>query len=139
MKRDIEIESLDGLKGVAAAILESVGDRNVVLLNGPMGAGKTTLVREIAAQLGSEDNVTSPTFAIVNEYIDGAGDSFFHFDMYRIERLEEAIDMGFTEYLDSGCLCFIEWSERVVELLPDEVVVVTIEAPTETKRRFVIE
>ncbi|MFI3327618.1 MAG: tRNA (adenosine(37)-N6)-threonylcarbamoyltransferase complex ATPase subunit type 1 TsaE [Rikenellaceae bacterium] len=139
MKREISIKSLEELGGVATAILESLNGRNVVLLNGGMGAGKTTLVREIAAQLGSADNVTSPTFAIVNEYVAGDGESFFHFDMYRIERLEEAIDMGFTEYLDSGCLCFIEWSERVEELLPEDVVVVTIDAPTETDRSFIIE
>lgn len=140
-KIEISITTLEELKGVATAILESLSGRSVVLLNGGMGAGKTTLVRELAAQLGSADNVTSPTFALVNEYIAADGDSLFHFDMYRIERIEEAIDMGFTEYLDSGCLCLIEWSERVAELLPDasELMTVTIDAPTERDRTFTIE
>lgn len=139
MIKDITINSLDELRSVAEAILRSLDGRTVVLLHGPMGAGKTTLVREIAAVLGSEDSVSSPTFAIVNEYVTPEHGSIFHFDMYRIERIEEAIDLGFEEYIHSGNLCLIEWAERVEQLLPEDAMLVRIEAPTETKRRFIIE
>ncbi len=136
---EISINSLESLPEVAKLVLESLNGRTVVLLDGAMGSGKTTLVREIAAQLGSLDGVSSPTFAIVNEYILGDGESMFHFDMYRIESLVEARDMGFEEYLHSGSLCFIEWAERVEELLPEDSMVVRIEAPTPTDRTFKIE
>ncbi len=136
---EISINSLESLPEVAKLVLESLNGRTVVLLDGAMGSGKTTLVREIAAQLGSQDGVSSPTFAIVNEYILGDGESMFHFDMYRIESLVEARDMGFEEYLHSGSLCFIEWAERVEELLPEDSMVVRIEAPTPTDRTFKIE
>lgn len=139
MMKDITINSIAELKDVAESILESLAGRTVILLHGPMGAGKTTLVREIAAVLGSDDCVSSPTFAIVNEYVTAGDDSMYHFDMYRIERIEEAIDLGFEEYLSSGSLCFIEWAERVEELLPEDAMLVRIEAPTQTQRRFIIE
>ncbi len=139
MIKDITINSLEELHSVAELILQSLDGRSVVLLHGPMGAGKTTLVREIAAVMGSEDSVSSPTFAIVNEYVTSEDESIFHFDMYRIERIEEAIDLGFEEYIHSGNLCFIEWAERVEELLPEDAMLVRIEAPTETQRRFIIE
>ncbi len=136
---EISIESLAQLREVAEAILGALDGRTVVLLDAPMGGGKTTLVREIAAALGSEDNVTSPTFAIVNEYVTERSGSLFHFDMYRIERIEEAIDLGFTEYVESGELCFIEWAEKVEQLLPDNAMVVRIEVVSETARKLYIE
>ncbi len=137
--QEITIDNVSQLRSVAELILKSLNGRTVVLLDGSMGAGKTTLVKEIAAELGSVDCVTSPTFAIVNEYILGDGESMFHFDMYRIERLEEAYDIGFLEYLNSGSLCFIEWAERVEELLPEDAMVVRILAPNECERIFKIE
>ncbi len=137
--KKISIGSLSELRGVAEAILESLDGRTVVLLHGPMGAGKTTLVRDIATVMGSQDNVTSPTFALVNEYVVASGESIYHFDMYRIEQLVEAVDMGFSDYLHSGSLCFIEWAERVEELLPDDAMLVRIEAPSETERIFYID
>ncbi len=137
--KQIEVDSLASLPEVAKLILESLNGRTVVILDGAMGSGKTTLVKQIAAELGSSDCVTSPTFAIVNEYILGDGDSMFHFDMYRIEELREARDMGFEEYLHSGALCFIEWAERVEELLPEDAMVVRIAAPSECERVFKIE
>ncbi len=137
--QEIAIDSVSQLRSVAQMILKSLNGRTVVLLDGAMGAGKTTLVREIAAELGSVDCVTSPTFAIVNEYILGGGESMFHFDMYRIERIEEAYDMGFLEYINSGALCFIEWAERVEALLPEDAMVVRIAAPSECERQFKIE
>ncbi len=137
--QEIAIDGVAQLRGVARMILGALNGRSVVLLDGAMGAGKTTLVKEIASELGSVDCVTSPTFAIVNEYILGDGESMFHFDMYRIERIEEAYDMGFLEYLNSGALCFIEWAERVEELLPEDAMVVRIAAPSECERVFKIE
>ncbi len=136
---EISIESLSQLRSVAQRILDALNGRTVVLLDAPMGGGKTTLVREIATLLDSEDNVTSPTFAIVNEYVTTHSGSIFHFDMYRIERLEEAIDLGFTEYTESGELCFIEWAERVEPLLPDNAMVVRIEIMGNSARKFYIE
>ncbi len=137
--KEITINSLTELRYVAEAILESLDGRTVVLLHGSMGAGKTTLVRGIAAVLGSEDSVSSPTFAIVNEYVTSDDSSVFHFDMYRIERIEEAIDLGFEEYINSGNLCLIEWAERVEELLPEDAMLVRIEALSQSERRFIIE
>lgn len=143
MMREIIIDTPLMLCSVADYILESLDGRNVILLHGSMGSGKTTLLREVAANLGSTDSVTSPTFAIVNEYVIGGDDPsrdvIYHFDMYRIEQIKEAIDMGFSEYLDSGRLCFIEWPERVEELLPDDAMLVRIEILGDTKRRFIIE
>lgn len=137
--KEIHIDSLAALPDVAKAILDSLNGRCVVLLHAPMGGGKTTLVRAVAAVMGSQDNVTSPTFAIVNEYVVGDKSSIYHFDMYRIERIEEAIDLGFEEYVESGNLCFIEWPERVEALLPEEAMLVRIEVPSDGERVFYID
>ena len=88
--------------------------------NGVQGAGKTTLIREIVARLGADDTVTSPTFAIVNQYTTREGKNIYHFDFYRINRLEEAYDFGYEEYFYSGDLCLVEWPEKLEELLPEE-------------------
>lgn len=137
MEKIIEINSLDQLDTVAEAVLESLEGRTVVALDAPMGAGKTTLISRIARLLGAEDDVTSPTFAIVNQY-EGRERTIFHFDMYRIERIEEALDFGSEEYLSSGELCFVEWPERIEALLPDDTMVIKIEILSDTARRFVI-
>lgn len=136
MERVIEIESLDELGKVARAVLESLDGRTVVAFDAPMGAGKTTLISRIAAELGCEDDVTSPTFAIVNQY--EGGRTVFHFDMYRIDRWEEALDFGSEEYLSSGELCLVEWPEKIEPLLPEDTMVVKIEILSDTARRFVI-
>ena len=136
MERVIEIHSLDELDMVAEAVLASLDGRTVVAFDAPMGAGKTTLISRIAAALGCEDDVTSPTFAIVNQY-EGSR-TVYHFDMYRIERWEEALDFGSEEYLASGDLCLVEWPEKIEPLLPDDTMVVKIEILGETERRFVI-
>ncbi len=135
----IEIDSLSQLDKVARTIIESLDGRTVVLLRGGMGAGKTTLVRAIAEHLGSEDSVSSPTFAIVNEYLSDEQERFYHFDMYRIERIEEALDFGVEEYLSSGDLCLIEWPEKIEQLLPEDAMIVTIEVISPTQRIFIIE
>lgn len=136
MERVIEIQSLDELDRVAEAVVESLDGRTVVAFDAPMGAGKTTLISRIARYLGSEDDVTSPTFAIVNQY-EGRR-TIYHFDMYRIERVEEALDFGSEEYLSSGELCLVEWPEKIEALLPDDTMVVRIEILSDNARRFVI-
>ena len=134
--KEINVNGLGDLPDAAEEILGALDGRNVVALYGPMGAGKPTLVREICAQLGSEDTVTSPTFALINRYDTAEGDAIFHFDFYRIERPEEAFDMGYEEYFYSDGLCLVEWPEKVEELLPDDVMKVTI-TPTSNTRRVI--
>ena len=136
MEKVIRIDSLDELDSVAEAVLEALDGRTVVAFDAPMGAGKTTLISRIASQLGAEDDVTSPTFAIVNQY-EGVR-TIYHFDMYRIERIEEALDFGSEEYLSSGELCLVEWPEKIEALLPDDTMVVKIEILSQSARRFVI-
>lgn len=137
MERIIEIDSIDELDSVAEAVVEALDGRTVVAFDAPMGAGKTTLISRIAAHLGAEDSVTSPTFAIVNQY-EGRDRTIYHFDMYRIERVEEALDFGSEEYLSSGELCLVEWPEKIEPLLPEDTMVVKIEILGDTERRFVI-
>ena len=109
----ITIDSQSELRNVADAIIQNLDGRSIVAFYGQMGAGKTTLIREIVALLGSEDVVTSPTFALVNQYSTADGDAVYHFDFYRINKLEEAFDLGYEEYFYSGDLCLIEWSEKI--------------------------
>lgn len=137
MERIIDIDSIDELDKVAEAVVEALDGRTVVAFDAPMGAGKTTLISRIAAYLGAEDAVTSPTFAIVNQY-EGRDRTIYHFDMYRIERVEEALDFGSEEYLSSGELCLVEWPEKIEPLLPEDTMVVKIEILGDTERRFVI-
>ena len=136
MEKVIRIDSLDELDSVAEAVLEALDGRTVMAFDAPMGAGKTTLISRIASQLGAEDDVTSPTFAIVNQY-EGER-TIYHFDMYRIERVEEALDFGCEEYLSSGELCLVEWPEKIEALLPDDTMVVKIEILGQEERRFII-
>ena len=136
MKR-IEIDSLNDLYDVADEIIASLGERRVVLLRGGMGAGKTTLVSRIAARLGAQDTVTSPTFALVNQY-EGSDMRIYHFDFYRIDRVEEVFDLGYEEYFYSGDLCLIEWPELIEDLLPEDAMVVRIEVLSPTERCFTI-
>lgn len=138
MSKIIEINSLNELDTVAEAVINSLDGRTVVAFDAPMGAGKTTLISRIAALLGAEDSVTSPTFAIVNQY-EGTEHTIYHFDMYRIERVEEALDFGSEEYLSSGDLCLVEWPEKIEPLLPDDTMVVRIEILSDTARRFEIQ
>ncbi|MBR5595643.1 MAG: tRNA (adenosine(37)-N6)-threonylcarbamoyltransferase complex ATPase subunit type 1 TsaE [Alistipes sp.] len=136
MEKILEINSLAELDKVAKAVIDSLEGRTVVAFDAPMGAGKTTLIGRIARYLGSEDDTTSPTFAIVNQY---EGDrTMYHFDMYRIDRIEEALDFGTEEYLSSGELCLVEWPEKIEALLPEDTMVVKIEILSESARRFVI-
>lgn len=124
--KNLRIESQDELPEVARAIIDSLEGRSVVAFFGRMGAGKTTLIREIVALLGSDDNVTSPTFAIVNQYSTPDNGPVFHFDFYRLDRPEEVFDIGYEEYFYSGDLCLVEWPEKIEGLLPEDTMTVTI-------------
>jgi len=135
----LHIHSLADLREAARAVLDALGDRTVVAFRGPMGAGKTTLIREIVARLGSRDTVTSPTFAIVNHYAGTERPAIYHFDFYRIDKPEEAYDFGYEEYFYSGELCLVEWPEKIESLLPEEIVTVHIALNDETTRTFEIE
>lgn len=124
---------------VAEQVIDALDGRSVVALFGPMGAGKTTLVSAIMEHLGSADTVTSPTFALVNQYYTADNQLVYHFDFYRINSLAEAFDMGYEEYFYSGDLCLVEWPEKIEGLLPDDVMVVRIEPLDETSRRFTMQ
>ncbi len=137
MKR-IEIDSLAELDLVAEQIIQSLEGRDVVVFRGSMGAGKTTLISRIVALLGAEDTVTSPTFALVNQY-EGTERRIYHFDFYRIERIEEVFDFGYEEYFYSGDLCLVEWPEKIEALIPDDVMEVRIEVGEDDSRAFEIE
>ena len=136
--RTIHITSQDELPDVARAVIRSLGRRTVVAFRGEMGAGKTTLIREIAAELGAADTVTSPTFAIVNQYKAGK-ERIHHFDFYRINDLREAFDFGYEEYFYSGDLCLVEWPEKIEQLLPENTMNVRITADSDTARTFEID
>ena len=129
--KTITIQSLETIREAAREFVSQIGDRRVFAFYGKMGAGKTTFVKAICEELGVDDVITSPTFAIVNEYAaplsSPAGDPIYHFDFYRIKKLEEVYDMGYEEYFYSGSLCFIEWPELIESLLPDDAVRVSLE------------
>jgi tRNA threonylcarbamoyladenosine biosynthesis protein TsaE len=127
MNQEIIISNLEDLDRAAKEFLEAIGDATLVAFYAPMGAGKTTFTTAICKALGvQEDAISSPTFAIVNEYRSGAGAPIYHFDFYRIERPEEALDIGLYDYLDSGDLCLMEWPENIEGLLPEETLKVHI-------------
>ena len=112
---------------MARKLLQEFPDDRFFAFFGKMGVGKTTLIKEICAELGVADNVCSPTFAIVNEYTGGDGEPIYHFDFYRMKSVAEAYDIGYEEYFYSGCYCFTEWTEKVEELLPERHVRVEME------------
>ena len=124
---EIKINTLESINDAAQAFLAAIGNHRIIAFYGKMGAGKTTFIKALCEELGVEDVITSPTFAIVNEYtIEERGESIYHFDFYRIRKLEEVYDMGYEDYFYSGNLCLIEWPELIEEILPDEAIRVTI-------------
>ena len=122
----IKIEHLENIRESAREFISQMGDARVFAFYGQMGAGKTTFIKAVCEELGVCDVITSPTFAIVNEYSLPEGEPLYHFDFYRIKKLEEVYDMGYEDYFYSGALCFIEWPELIEELLPEDAVRVTI-------------
>lgn len=123
---DIQIKSLDNIQEAAKTFLQNMGNAHVFAFYGKMGAGKTTFIKALCEQLGVEDVITSPTFALVNEYTSGKGEPIYHFDFYRIKKIEEVYDMGYEDYFYSGNLCLLEWPELIEDLLPEDAVKVTI-------------
>lgn len=135
MKHQIQIAGLEDLERAAREFLEAIGNHTLIAFYAPMGAGKTTFTTAICKVLGvKEDAISSPTFAIVNEYRSGNGEPVYHFDFYRIERPEEALDIGLYDYLDSGCLCLMEWPENIEALLPEETLRVHISVNPDDSR-----
>jgi tRNA threonylcarbamoyladenosine biosynthesis protein TsaE len=130
---EIIIQNLEHINEAAKAFVENIGDNTVFAFYGKMGAGKTTFIKAICEELGVDDVITSPTFAIVNEYTAQDG-PVYHFDFYRIKKLEEVYDMGFEDYFYSGALCLIEWPELIEEVLPEDAVKVTIEEKEDGSR-----
>lgn len=119
--------SIDNIHDAAKTFINNMGTGKVFAFYGKMGAGKTTFIKAVCEELGVTDVITSPTFAIVNEYrSDTTGELIYHFDFYRINKLEEVYDMGYEDYFYSGALCFLEWPELIEELLPGDAVKVTI-------------
>ena len=123
----ISIKSLDSIHEAAREFIKNMGMGHVFAFYGKMGAGKTTFIKAVCEELGVDDVITSPTFAIVNDYTSSKDDShIFHFDFYRIKKLEEVYDMGYEDYFYSGSLCFIEWPELIEDILPGDAVKVTV-------------
>lgn len=129
----------DELQQIAEPILQAIGERRVVALHAPMGAGKTTLVRALCQAIGSESIVNSPTFAIVNQYDAPAGEAIYHIDLYRLRSLGEALDIGLPEYLDGSAYCFIEWPDDAAQLLPDDTCHITIRPFADGRREISVD
>lgn len=135
MEHTIEIKDLSAIDSAAEHFLSEIGDNRLIAFYAPMGSGKTTFTTAICRVLGvKEDAVSSPTFSIVNEYRTAAGEPVFHFDFYRINRIAEAFDIGFYDYVDSGCLCLMEWPENIEEIIPEETLKVAIEVREDGSR-----
>ena len=131
---EIQIKSLEEIEVAAKEFVAAMGDRKVFAFYGKMGAGKTTFIKAVCEELGVEDVINSPTFAIVNEYVDGTGEPIFHFDFYRIKNAQEVMDIGYEDYVYSGHVCFMEWPELIENLLPDDAVKVYIEEEMDGSR-----
>lgn len=129
-----EIYALTGLHDAAKRLLKHFPNNRVFAVYGKMGAGKTTFIQSLCRGLDSEDNVTSPTFAIINEYNAGDSSSIYHFDFYRIKDMEEAFDLGYEDYFYSGDFCFIEWPEMIEPLLPENIINVRIDVMEDESR-----
>lgn len=124
-KTELQIDTIDQLREAARKLISFAGDTTVWAFYGEMGAGKTTFIRYICAELGVQEAVSSPTFSIINEYT-GKDGPVYHFDFYRIEKEEEAFNIGCVEYFESGSICLIEWPEKILNLLPKPRVNVTL-------------
>jgi tRNA threonylcarbamoyladenosine biosynthesis protein TsaE len=135
----LEISSLDQIHQTARQFIQAMNGKTIFAFYGSMGAGKTSFIKAICEELGVTDIITSPTFAIVNEYALPDGDSVYHFDFYRINKTEEAFDLGYEEYFYSGRYCFIEWPEKIESLLPVDCTMVRIEEMEDGKRVICIE
>ena len=124
---EIRIKSIDEIDSSAKKFVDEMGNNRVFAFYGKMGVGKTTFIKAVCENLGVEDVINSPTFAIVNEYVDGNDEPIYHFDFYRIKKEQEVLDIGYEDYVYSGNICFMEWPELIEGLLPADVVKVTIQ------------
>lgn len=137
--KTIAIDSLDKIRDAAHAFVSEMGDYTVFAFNGEMGAGKTTFIKAVCEELGVEDITNSPSFAIINEYrSETTAELIYHFDCYRLENETEAEEIGVEDYFYSGALCFIEWPERVADLLPDDTVDVDVEELEDGSRKVTL-
>ena len=141
MKHIIEIPTLEALPEAAKRFVALMGDETVYAFHGEMGAGKTTFIRELCRALGVEEDFTnSPSFSIINEYrSDTTAELIYHFDLYRLENIDEAREIGVEDYFDSGALCLLEWPERIEPLLPDDTVVVDIKVNPDQSRTLTVD
>jgi tRNA threonylcarbamoyladenosine biosynthesis protein TsaE len=126
--------SLNDLAAISKSLISEMGNERIFAFEGKMGAGKTTLIKSVCETLGVEDIVSSPTFSLVNVYNDKNGNNVYHFDFYRIKKLEEVFDIGYEEYFYSGDYCLVEWPEMVKKLMPETYVLVTIEVDNSENR-----
>lgn len=138
MLEKITCNHLDQISESAKLIIDLCRDTKVWVFKGEMGAGKTTLIKEVCAQLGVLDRVSSPTYALVNEYEIKDGGKIFHFDFYRIDHPQEALEIGAEEYFYSGNYCFVEWAEKISEFIPDEFSLITIDKKDQEKRDIAV-
>ena len=138
--QEISIVSINELPALAKGILQFAGGRKVFAFEADMGAGKTTLIKEICRQLGSQDSFSSPTFSIVNEYaIPGTVERIYHIDLYRLKTIEEALEIGMEEYLSGNDYCFIEWPQLIERLLPPGIARVSIDVVNQSERILTLE
>lgn len=133
----IEYQNFSGLRRIAADLILFAGDLRVVTIQGDLGAGKTTLVKELCRISGVTDPVTSPTFTLVNEYQTPAGETLYHIDLYRLENEKEAEGLGLEEIFDAQAWCFIEWPEKIIDYLPDNFLSLKIEVEAHTRDRII--
>lgn len=139
--KTIQLKSIDDIAQAAHEFVAEMGDETVYAFYGEMGAGKTTFINALCKALGVEDDTTnSPSFSIINEYrSDTTAELIYHFDLYRLDSLEEAFDIGVEDYFDSGALCFLEWPERISDILPNDTVKVSIIVNDDDSRTITIE
>ena len=134
----LTITNIDNINITVKKFISAIGENKVIAFYGKMGAGKTTFIKALCEELGVRDVITSPTFAIVNEYGSNLG-PIYHFDFYRIKNISEVLDLGFEDYAYSGNLCFMEWPELIEEILPEETICVRIEEIADGKRLLTID
>ena len=139
LQKEFEINSVEELSQVSEYLLSLRDESDIIAFYGPMGAGKTTLIKNLCHRMGVTDEVNSPTFAIVNEYVTEEAESVYHFDFYRIKKLEEVYDIGYENYFYSGNLCLLEWPEMIEPLMPEKFIRVDIAlGNTDDSRRIVV-
>jgi len=139
MKQKLTLENIDNVaKQFLDYIKKNMSGINCLAFYGKMGSGKTTFIKSLCKQLGVKETVTSPTFAIINEYKTSNNKEIYHFDFYRIEKIEEAYDFGYEDYFYSSNYCFIEWPELIEEILPENFIKITIQESENGDRILVV-